>query len=122
MTTGLMAPSVRRLLAAAFWLAALAVLLLSLLPVDAGGAPAQSDKLVHVLMFFVLALLWQLAYPRRGIDWIGLGGLAAFGLLIECAQFLLPWRSFSLADLLADVAGILLSLGLRPFLQNLHRA
>lgn len=96
------------------WLLALTLLAglaLSLRPLDAGKGPENwfphADKLGHLGYF---ALLWRLAVcaglPR---GWrLGLG-LLLFGAGIELAQGLFSAsRSASLADILADAAGLLL--------------
>ena len=65
-----------------------------------------NDKLAHGITFFILTLLISRGYPDHyGLTMLGC--IAAFGLLIEGVQYLLPWRSFSVADWLADIAGIL---------------
>ncbi len=66
------------------------------------------DKANHILAFFVLAGLADLAYPgsspARGWEkWVS---LLAFGLFIEAVQYFLPYRQFSLLDLAADGIGI----------------
>jgi VanZ family protein len=37
--------------------------------------------------------------------------LLGYGLLIECVQWWLPWREFSVLDLAADLVGLLVVLG-----------
>ena len=64
-----------------------------------------SDKTAHALAFFVLAFLYShTAGKGYGIKEASL--LIIFGLIIELIQYLLPWRSFSLFDWLADIIGI----------------
>ena len=65
-----------------------------------------NDKLAHGVTFFILTLLISRGYPEH-YGLVMLSCIAAFGLLIEGIQYLLPWRSFSIADWLADIAGIL---------------
>jgi len=64
-----------------------------------------NDKLLHAAGFFVMMGLAHFAYPysRRGFVIIG---LALFGVFIELVQAYLPYRSFSLADWVADLVGI----------------
>ena len=65
------------------------------------------DKWAHLLTYLVLAFLVDASWPDRGFDhrkWLPLLG---YGLLIELAQSQIPNREFSLADLLANAAGIL---------------
>jgi len=70
------------------------------------AAEAVNDKLAHVLSFFVLALLADLSFPKRGFDWAVWAPLILYGLAIEIVQDQLPYRTFSLLDLAADAAGI----------------
>lgn len=64
-----------------------------------------SDKTAHALAFFVLAFLYSHSVGKGyGVKEASL--LILFGLIIELIQYLLPWRSFSLYDWLADIIGI----------------
>ena len=67
----------------------------------------SSDKLNHFVAFFVLSLLTDLAYPKNTIKFKAIS-LFLYGLIIECVQWQLPYRSFSLLDLAADSGGILI--------------
>jgi VanZ family protein len=67
-----------------------------------------NDKLGHTAAFLCLAFLLDFAWPRQ--VW-GAGKalpLLAYGLLIELAQYFLPYRTFSLWDLAADGLGLIL--------------
>ncbi len=91
-------------------LALATVAVLSLLPL-AGPAPelAYGDKLAHLLIYALLGG-WAAINPH-GISALRcLLALAAYGLLIELLQGLLPWRSFEWLDLAADAAGAALGL------------
>ena len=72
---------------------------------------AINDKLAHACTFFILTLLISRGFPDH-YGLLMLAYVAAFGLAIEGVQYFLPWRSFSLADWLADIAGILVYHGL----------
>ena len=72
---------------------------------------AASDKVNHLLAFLQLAVVTRLAWPGLGKLWIVIG-LLAFGLGIELVQAQLPYRTFAIADILADAAGI--AIGLLP--------
>lgn len=63
----------------------------------------HADKVVHFGAFFVLALTFHRAFPIP--IWAALAILTSYGLAIEWAQDLLPYRQASLGDLLADAAG-----------------
>lgn len=65
-----------------------------------------NDKIAHGITFFILTLLISRGYPDN-YGLLMLLYIAAFGLLIEGVQYFIPWRSFSVADWFADIAGIL---------------
>lgn len=64
------------------------------------------DKSNHLFAFAVLAWLVERNWPSRpaAVRW---GLLLGYGLLIELVQSQLPYRDFSLLDLVADGVGIL---------------
>ena len=71
---------------------------------DVPSAPPGVDKLVHLLLFAVLAVTGRWAGVRLGVLTVLLAGYAA---LSEVLQAVTPLaRSGSPADLLADVVGI----------------
>ena len=73
-------------------------------------APPGVDKVVHGLLFLVLALTGRWAGVGRAV--LG-GGLVGYAVVSELVQGLTPLaRSASVADLLADVIGVLAGLGL----------
>ncbi|MDX1799368.1 MAG: VanZ family protein [Marinobacter sp.] len=73
---------------------------------------APSDKVNHLIAFLELTLLVRLSWPRLPLGTVALSVLA-FGMSIELIQAPLPYRDFSLWDLLADGVGI--ALGLAPW-------
>lgn len=93
-----------------FCLAVLLSLVVLFLP--ASGVPSSppgTDKLVHLLLFAVLAVTARIAGGRTVPVLAGLVGYAA---LSEVAQALLPLgRSGDVLDGLVDVAGVLLGAG-----------
>lgn len=90
----------------AFWMALLALSVLSLMPT--GLLPPQVfslwDKAQHALGFGGLTLLGLLAYPHQRMRLPLL--LLAHGALIEVAQAATGWRYGEWLDLLADAVGI----------------
>ena len=75
---------------------------------DVPAALPGVDKLVHLLLFGALALTGRWAAIRTPVLAVG---LAAYGAVSEVLQALTPLaRSGSVADLLADVAGIAVGL------------
>lgn len=103
--------SVPQLLKLAFWLSALAIATLSLLPVD--FLPPQTfniwDKAQHAGGFAVQALLGHMAYRHH--LWLLCIGLLAYGAAIELVQSATGWRHGDGMDLLADGIGIALGTG-----------
>lgn len=67
-----------------------------------------NDKVSHILAFYVLALLGDFSFPEHKFDPEKIFLLLAYGLLIEIIQYFLPYRTFSLLDLLADAIGLVL--------------
>jgi VanZ family protein len=103
---------VRRFFSLAFWLAALAIGTLSLMPVQ--HLPSEVfdiwDKAQHAAGFAGLALLGRLAYPNRTVTL--LFGLLGYGVAIEIAQSATGWRYGDVQDWLADALGVLAGLAL----------
>ncbi len=89
------------------------------IPAEVGGA--INDKLGHALAFFGLSLLTDFSLVRSRFGLAKAGTLFAYGTLIELIQHQLPYREFSLADLLANGAGILGYWVSIPLLQRLPR-
>jgi VanZ family protein len=95
---------------AAFAVAVVVSLAVLFAPVDdVPAAPAGVDKLVHLLLFLALAVTGR---------WAGVGvpslaaGLLAYGAVSEVLQAVTALaRSGSVADLVADVLGVLVGLG-----------
>ena len=70
---------------------------------------AQEDKLHHFIGFFALAFSCRLAFLPVKLHWIAIGCVLA-GVLIEYAQALIPLRTASFYDALANTAGVALGL------------
>ncbi len=82
--------------------------LLSVVRISTPG-PENSDKAAHFIVYFITVLLYFRAYktgfPSHYI--VGMGVVFLYSLTLESAQFFLPYRSFSLADLGANLTGII---------------
>ncbi len=83
------------------------VLVLSLLPLG-NNSITQHDKINHSIAFFIFTFLGFLAY-RFGYIYLFFSGLS-LGVLIEFLQSFVKYRSTELADILADLSGIILAL------------
>lgn len=88
-----------------FFVAASIVLAGSLIDTGTSAVSGIDDKLQHLLAFAGLAATATLGFPRLSVWAILLPALLVYGLAIECIQWFLPWREFSLLDLAADAAG-----------------
>lgn len=86
--------------------AVLIVLYLTTTPVQYEVGESINDKLSHALAFFVLSFLADYAFPGTRFFPFKILPLFAYGVLIECIQYFLPYRDFSLLDMLGDAVGI----------------
>ena len=78
-----------------------------------------NDKIIHAVVFFGFALLVDLASSRKPFWlWKGLP-LLVYGIGIEVVQYFAPFRSFSVADMVADFAGILIYFILKQAVLNI---
>ncbi|QFU23993.1 VanZ family protein [Shewanella eurypsychrophilus] len=88
---------------------ALALIVISYLVFSRPNYPQlipNMDKVGHLGSFFCLSLLTYLAFRPK---WYLLTTtLAIYAVFIELVQSRLPYRSASLADFIADMAGVLL--------------
>lgn len=94
----------------AFWICALAVLVLSLVPTAPELPTTGWDKSNHFMGFAALAVLGRQGYPGRGIALIA--GLLAFGGLIEVLQSFTTYRFAEWGDWIADGIGLIAGYGL----------
>ena len=111
-----MKPLIQRIVELLFWLRALLFLAVcaGLLFTGLRSQPipelfAQEDKLHHFIGFFALAFSCRLAFLPVKLHWIAIGCVLA-GVLIEYAQALMPLRTASFYDALANTAGVALGL------------
>lgn len=99
--------------AAPAWYAAILVVVLgSLWPKPPDVLPGQSDKLVHLMMYLVLAFIparWF--YPAKRVKQAVVFVLI-LGAALEVGQYWSPGRFFDWADLAANVAGTVIGLAL----------
>lgn len=64
----------------------------------------KSDKISHFFIAFFTSLLFYFSFKNKG--WTGAFFFTVFyGGLVEVMQGLLPFRSFSIFDFLADIVG-----------------
>lgn len=99
-----------------FWRVALVISATAILYLATTSEPypvpsSDNDKLNHLLAFLQLTIVTRLAWPGLNRLWIACG-LLAFGVSIEIVQAQLPYRTFAVADIVADAQGI--AVGLLP--------
>ncbi|MGV1099671.1 VanZ family protein [Thiovibrio sp. JS02] len=82
----------------------------SLSPYPSGAMEVVSDKLIHTAGYFLFYLSTDLAFAQDRLRLNKLLLLFAYSMLIEICQYFIPSRSFSLLDLMANLAGLLLGL------------
>ena len=93
------------------WGMVAAVVVLSLIPVevDLGG---DRDKLAHFLAYGSLSLWFGMIFSGRGRQ-LGIAvAFAALGATLEFLQGLTGYRSFEIADMVANAIGAVLGWGL----------
>ncbi len=78
----------------------------SLVPVPKVDFPA-TDKLIHVLMYFLLMAWFAQVVDMRYHLFLAIV-FVLLGLLLEIAQHATGYRSFELADALANITGVML--------------
>ncbi|WP_198438378.1 VanZ family protein [Moritella sp. F3] len=107
-----------------FWFRLLLVIVLFAICILAFGKPATDipqlsyDKLNHFIAFVTLALLFDYSFPHRTITlFITLLG---FGIFIEFIQGMIPGRTTSHWDIIADLVGITSYLILQPLRAKIH--
>ena len=108
----------RAALLAGGWLWAAAIVFLSLTPSPPDTGVEHGDKLGHLLAYgllmFWFCFLYRYRYTRLayGIGWI------AVGIALEFAQGATGYRSFEVADMMANSLGVLLGWGISATLRK----
>lgn len=92
---------------AAFWLAWCAASTVMLLPAQHLPQVNIWDKAEHAGTFLALMALAWLAYRKNLAAWQLAVSLIGYGIAIECIQFFIPSRSFSMLDVCANTVGVL---------------
>jgi len=65
-----------------------------------GGAPI--DKVFHIAAYALLATIWGVCYWPKSIEYLPI----VHAIASESLQMLIPWRTFSPIDLLANGCGV----------------
>jgi VanZ family protein len=103
-----------------FWLLLAVVTVASLYPLPQGSLHGGTDKILHLLtyLFLFISLDFALTPGRRLLAKFTL--LLFCSWLIEVAQYYLPARKYSMADLLANFIGLVLGLGVVLLLKKMR--
>jgi len=89
-----------------FWLLWAISTTLMLLPASELPTVNLWDKAEHAMTFAALmALAWPAYHHRFSAQKLALS-LVGYGIAIECIQFFIPSRSFSVLDMVADSIGV----------------
>lgn len=89
-----------------FWCVWSMATLLMLLPANDLPTVNLWDKAEHAITFAALMLLAWTAFQHRYSQKILAFSLIAYGIAIECIQYFIPSRSFSVLDMVADSTGV----------------
>jgi VanZ family protein len=106
----------RPVLVASFWIVAIAVGVLALVPANYPLPSTGWDKANHGLAFVTMALLGAACWPNAFVR--VLIGLAIYGGAIEVAQTFTETRMGEVADWVADVAGLAIALAIRAWVRR----
>ena len=90
---------------AAGWLLVLAIITLSLMPAPPDLGVDQGDKIGHFAAYGLTTLWFAQIYTGRHERIRLVIGMVALGIAIEYAQRSTGYRSFEVADMLADTIG-----------------
>ncbi len=90
-----------------FIISLIGICVLAFSPSDGLPSFSNSDKVKHLIAFAFLTWLGHRAFPSRLIPLFC--GLTFYACFIEFVQHFLPNRQADIADIIADMAGILLA-------------
>lgn len=90
----------------AFWILWLVATVLMVLPAEELPEVDIWDKAKHSGAFFALMALAWLGYRQQFAALTLAGLLIGYGVGIECIQYFIPSRSFSVLDMVADAIGV----------------
>lgn len=95
----------------------MAITVLAVIPHSDNGLMVSSNVTSsgmekHLVGYFVAALLCYYAFKRDGILFILMSGFLIFlySVALEIVQFLLPYRTFNIKDIVGNGFGIFISL------------
>ncbi|MGQ9617705.1 MAG: VanZ family protein [Candidatus Aminicenantia bacterium] len=87
-----------------FFIWLLLITTLFLIPVRSEKLPKNSDKIFHIFASFITASLCHLSLKMEKLSPAFLFTIF-YGLAIEILQSVMPYREFSLVDILSNISG-----------------
>ena len=100
-------------------LSLLLIIYLATAELDHPVMTSVNDKFGHILAFVILAFLLDFSFPASSYNLSKILPLLAYGILIEIVQYFLPYRMFSLLDMLADAGGLVIYAMFIPMLKHI---
>ena len=99
------------------YLIIVSIFILSIIKVpEIKQTPSFADKIVHFVMYFICAWAFKTSGVKRYV-YVSI----CYGVIIEIIQYFLPWRSFSLSDIIANTLGaFIFFLFFRNFIERSH--
>jgi VanZ family protein len=104
---------------ASLCLSLIIITILAVIPLDYPEVAGINDKFSHIAAFYVLSLLADYSFPETKINPAKIMPLLFYGVSIEWIQYYIPYREFSVFDILADAVGIMAYAILYPALKYL---
>ena len=105
---------------AAGWMLVLVIITVSLMPAPPDLGVDQGDKIGHFAAYGLTTLWFAQIYTARPERIRLVIGMVALGIALEYAQRATGYRSFEIADMLADATGVAIGwLAAPPRLPNL---
>ena len=98
------------------------IIYLSLIPHLPLPDVSYSDKVGHLLGYFALQLSGGIGFKRATGIWFVLAFNICLGLGLETAQLYVPNREASMADMIANLAGIALALAILALMNRYTNA
>ena len=102
----------RTLAVAAGWALVAAIVWLSVTPAPVPTGFDEGDKLQHIAAYGALMFWFCVLYRPFRVRALYAAGFIAMGIALEFVQRWLGYRSFEVADMAANTAGVALGLGI----------
>ena len=99
--------------------ATLLILYLTTTPVQYEVGQEMNDKVSHALAFLCLSFLADYSFPGSHFSIRKIVPVLAYGVLIECIQYFLPYREFSFLDMVGNTVGLIIYMICIPLFQRM---